>query len=128
MIARRLAAGRRPLSWYHLGRACRLLSSGAGAGGDDTQQAVKVFDRAAKRSQRDRAADADWEGEFDYLREHIASALVDRIEASTKSTRLSALPPSLPRQLLRKPALSLVCKGDVLDSCSDRVDSPAVCT
>lgn len=79
MIARRLSAARP--SWYHLGRACRALSGGA-AGGDDTQQAVKVFDRTAKRSQRDRAAAADWEGEFDYLREHIASALVDRIEAS----------------------------------------------
>ena len=92
MIVTRLAAARQSPSWYHLGRACRLLS-GAGAGGDDTQQ-VKVFDRAAKRSQRDRAAAADWNGEFDYLREHIASALVDRIEASTeKPSPPSPAPP-----------------------------------
>lgn len=43
---------------------------------------MKVFDRNAKRHQRDRAAAADWEGDFDYLREHIAGALVDRIEVS----------------------------------------------
>lgn len=41
---------------------------------------VKVFDRAAKRQQRDRAAATDPDGEYDYLREHIASALVDRLE------------------------------------------------
>lgn len=44
---------------------------------------MKVFDRAAKRRHRDRAAAADWEGDFDYLREHIASALVDRIEVGS---------------------------------------------
>lgn len=41
---------------------------------------MKVFDRATKRQQRDRAAAADPEGRYDYLREHIAAALVDRIE------------------------------------------------
>lgn len=43
---------------------------------------MKVFDRVAKRRQRDRAAAADWDGEYDYLREHIAGALVDRIEVN----------------------------------------------
>lgn len=51
-----------------------------GGGDGGSTPAVSVFDRAAKRRQRDRAAAADWEGDFDYLREHIASALVDRIE------------------------------------------------
>lgn len=67
----------------HLGsRLARrsFAGSGGGSGGDGSTPAVNVFDRAAKRRQRDRAAAADWEGDFDYLREHIASALVDRIE------------------------------------------------
>lgn len=57
-----------------------FAGSGGAGGGDGNTLAVNVFDRAAKRRQRDRAAAADWEGDFDYLREHIASALVDRIE------------------------------------------------
>lgn len=73
----------RPLR-RHLGPrlACRSFAGGGGGGGGGDTTAVKVFDRAAKRCQRDRAAAADWEGDFDYLREHIASALVDRIEVS----------------------------------------------
>lgn len=78
MISRRVIAAK---PWQHhlgKGRACRSFA-GSGGGGDGTP-AVKVFDRTAKRRQRDRAAAADWEGEFDYLREHIARVLVDRIE------------------------------------------------
>ncbi|CAM9498829.1 unnamed protein product [Scytosiphon promiscuus] len=58
---------------------CRSFAGSGGGGGDGTP-AVKVFDRAAKRRQRDRAAAADLEGDYDYLREHIAGVLVDRIE------------------------------------------------
>lgn len=47
---------------------------------------LKVFDRATKRQQRDRAAAADPEGRYDYLREHIAAALVDRIEVGKHGT------------------------------------------
>lgn len=47
---------------------------------DTTTASMKVFDRAVKRQQRDRAAAADPQGEYDYLREHIAAALVDRLE------------------------------------------------
>ncbi|CAB1104389.1 unnamed protein product [Ectocarpus sp. CCAP 1310/34] len=78
MISRRVIAAK---PWQHhlgKGRACRSFAA-SGGGGDGTP-AVKVFDRTAKRRQRDRAAAADWEGEFDYLREHIARVLVDRIE------------------------------------------------
>eukprot|EP00903_Cladosiphon_okamuranus_P019407 g17843.t1 len=67
--------------WRHslgLRLPCRSLAGSGGDGGDG--MSVKVFDRTAKRRHRDRAAAADWEGEFDYLREHIASTLVDRIE------------------------------------------------
>lgn len=63
-------------------KICRSFAEG---GGGDTPP-MKVFDRAAKLSQRDRAAVTDLEGDFDYLREHIASALVDRIEV--RSTTL----------------------------------------
>ena len=62
---------------YHPARlAWRYFSTGGGG----NVAAVKVFDRIAKRRQRDRAAAADPEGEYDYLREHIAQILVDRIE------------------------------------------------
>lgn len=70
--------------WRHslgLRLSCRSFAGSGGGGGDSTS--VKVFDRAAKRRHRDRAAAADWEGDFDYLREHIASALVDRIEVGS---------------------------------------------
>lgn len=70
--------------WRHslgLRLSCRSFAGSGGGGGDGTS--VKVFDRTAKRRHRDRAAAADWEGDFDYFREHIASALVDRIEASS---------------------------------------------
>lgn len=80
MISRHVVAAK-PWQQRRLGLSliCRSFAGGGGGGGDGTP-AVKVFDRAAKRRQRDRAAAADWEGDYDYLREHIASALVDRIE------------------------------------------------
>eukprot|EP00752_Nemacystus_decipiens_P005287 g4795.t1 len=67
--------------WRHslgLRLSCRSFAGSGGGAGDS--ELVKVFDRAAKRHHRDRAAAADWEGDFDYLRDHIASVLVDRIE------------------------------------------------
>lgn len=73
MILRYFIAKKSHLCYARL--TCRLFS--AGGGGDS---AVKVFERVAKRRQRDRAAVADPEGEYDYLREHIAQVLVDRIE------------------------------------------------
>lgn len=83
MISRHVVAAK---PWQHrqlvLSLACRSFAGSGGSGGDGTP-AVKVFDRAAKRRQRDRAAAADWEGDYDYLREHIASALVDRIEVGS---------------------------------------------
>jgi hypothetical protein len=41
---------------------------------------MEVFDRSVKRLQRDAAARAPGAEEFDYLRERVASVLVDRIE------------------------------------------------
>lgn len=73
MIPRYFIARRSHLCYARL--AWRSFS--AGGSGD---AAVKVFERVAKRRQRDRAAAADPEGEYDYLREHIAQVLVDRIE------------------------------------------------
>lgn len=64
--------------------ACRSLSSG-------DIPSVKVFDRAAKQRQRDRAVAADPSGEYDYLREHIASVLVDRIEVTEQGCRAAPI-------------------------------------
>ncbi|CAM9166671.1 unnamed protein product, partial [Phaeothamnion confervicola] len=44
-----------------------------------------VFDRAVKRRQRDAAAAAPDHADFEYLRRHTASVLVDRIEDVTRS-------------------------------------------
>lgn len=80
MVFRRLIAERRwPVHQQPLTVACRWFASG-GAGGGGDKAAVKVFDRIAKRRQRDKAAAGDSDGDYDYLREHIANALVDRIE------------------------------------------------
>ncbi|CAM9300477.1 unnamed protein product [Sphacelaria rigidula] len=64
-------------SFFH--RSSRQLGSRRSLS-DTTTASMKVFDRAVKRQQRDRAAAADPQGEYDYLREHIAAALVDRLE------------------------------------------------
>ncbi|CAM9459635.1 unnamed protein product [Hapterophycus canaliculatus] len=79
MISRRVVSAK-PWQQLRLGLNLTCRSFAGSGGGGDGAPAVKVFDRAAKRRQRDRAAAADWEGDYDYLREHIASALVDRIE------------------------------------------------
>lgn len=79
--------------WRHslgLKLSCRTFAASGGGGGDSTS--VKVFDRAAKRRHRDAAAAADWEGDFDYLREHIASALVDRIEVGRSEALFTQCP------------------------------------
>lgn len=75
LLMGRLSAARHFPRTRHAKEVCRSF---AGSGG--TGDTVKVFDRTAKRRQRDRAAAADPTGEYDYLREHIASVLVDRIE------------------------------------------------
>lgn len=83
MIVRRLLQAKP--SRHQLRLTCGR-SFAAGSGLDGNAPVAKVFDRTAKRRQRDRAAAADWEGEFDYLREHIARVLVDRLEVGKGCT------------------------------------------
>jgi NADH dehydrogenase [ubiquinone] 1 alpha subcomplex assembly factor 5 len=54
-----------------------------------SQPSMEVFDRNVKRLQRDAAARAPGAEEFDYLRERVASVLVDRIEDISREFPLS---------------------------------------
>ncbi|CAM9125654.1 unnamed protein product, partial [Discosporangium mesarthrocarpum] len=65
--------------WFSFSRPPQCSGSHRGLAGGD-MPAVKVFDRAVKRRQRDRAASLDLGGEYEYLREHVANSLVDRLE------------------------------------------------
>ena len=50
----------------------RLLSNG-------TSGAINIFDRKVKRQQRNRAASGDNPELYDYLKDEVASHIVDRI-------------------------------------------------
>ncbi|CAM9572359.1 unnamed protein product, partial [Choristocarpus tenellus] len=75
---------------FRLSPQCRLFNgrsalrspvdiASRGLAGSD-MPSIKVFDRGAKRRQRDRAAAIDLGGEYDYLRDHVADLLTDRIQ------------------------------------------------